>query len=34
VPVNDIAVGVGVSIAVAMGALTLAWRRSEKAAHR
>jgi LPLT family lysophospholipid transporter-like MFS transporter len=34
VPVNDIAVGVGVSIAAAMGALTFAWRRSEKAAHR
>ena len=34
VPVNDIAFGVGLFIALAMGALTLVWRRSVKAAHR
>jgi hypothetical protein len=34
VPVNDIAVGVGLFIAVTMGALGLAWRRSGKTAHR
>jgi LPLT family lysophospholipid transporter-like MFS transporter len=34
VSVNDIAVGVGLFIALAMGALTLVWRRSVKAAHR
>jgi LPLT family lysophospholipid transporter-like MFS transporter len=34
VPVNDIAVGVGLSIAVAMGALTWAWGRSGKPARR
>jgi LPLT family lysophospholipid transporter-like MFS transporter len=34
VPVNDIAFGVGLFIALSMGALTLAWRRYVKAAHR
>jgi LPLT family lysophospholipid transporter-like MFS transporter len=34
VPVNDIAFGVGLFIALSIAALTFAWRRSVKAAHR